>query len=540
MADFFTGKQPPGTAAKIGNYELPFSQNQLFSAGLGLLGSSTSKNPYSGLLTGFQAGGRQDAQRSRLLLLQEESDRRKQAAEAEKARLAQYSSMLVGLGGGMAPPSAADMARTPGINPDAQQPGQSPLAGLSSNPGALAALKMLGPDAGSKFLLDQMTKGQSERRIIDGRDGRKYYADTQEPVLPNVGMAPSTPQSAAAKLQADIDAGFVSPEVGAAQMRKLTQTDPVKRETAKGQDGRLRYLDTKELVFPSVSAADERDGKDVFDQEKDLRKEFATGSKTFIDVRDGFKRVQAAAKNPSAAGDLALVFNYMKVLDPGSTVREGEFATAAASGSFGERVKAAGAMIMSGERLSDAQRVDFEGRAQKLYEAQLGSYKEHEDTYRGLAERNGLNVDNVVRDYSVKGLKSDKTNIPPPPTFDFQPYNPAEGAPSEPLVIPQSAPQVAPPPRITPIGDQDEPVATIPAPAMLPEAERGALDEMLPPSDPDPYGISNLGLVYEGSPVTMEDIRQTAKETGMTEKEVIIEFTKRQTKARARENSIVP
>ena len=37
---------------------------------------------------------------------------------------------------------------------------------------------------------------------------------------------------------------------------------------------------------------------------------------------------------PDAAGDMALIFSYMKMLDPNSTVREGEYATAQDAGSI--------------------------------------------------------------------------------------------------------------------------------------------------------------------------------------------------------------
>jgi hypothetical protein len=64
------------------------------------------------------------------------------------------------------------------------------------------------------------------------------------------------------------------------------------------------------------------------DVENKLRDDFLKGSKVFVDTKDAYTRIQDSASDPSAAGDLALIFNYMKMLDPGSTVREGEFATA--------------------------------------------------------------------------------------------------------------------------------------------------------------------------------------------------------------------
>ena len=98
----------------------------------------------------------------------------------------------------------------------------------------------------------------------------------------------------------------------------------------------------KLMEIRAQQAATERDisGKE-FSQEKDLRKEFTAQSKDFTEAKLGFEKVQnaAMAKTPSGATDIALVFGYMKVLDPNSVVREGEFATAANAGGVGETVR---------------------------------------------------------------------------------------------------------------------------------------------------------------------------------------------------------
>tara|TARA_R100001377_G_scaffold527_1_gene527 strand:- start:1761 stop:3071 length:1311 start_codon:yes stop_codon:yes gene_type:complete len=145
-----------------------------------------------------------------------------------------------------------------------------------------------------------------------------------------------------------------------------------------------------------------------FDQEGKLRKEFTGQTKDYVKVRDAYGRIVASAKNPSAAGDLALIFNYMKVLDPGSTVREGEFATAQKAAAYIERnpdkitiprfVAQIGRKLATGQLLSPNQRADFVGRAGLLYESQDAEYKVLEDRHRFLAEQYKLNPENVVYD----------------------------------------------------------------------------------------------------------------------------------------------
>jgi hypothetical protein len=152
-----------------------------------------------------------------------------------------------------------------------------------------------------------------------------------------------------------------------------------------------------ETTKSNQSAEKVATGKSAFGNEDKLRDEFNKGSGDFLKVRDAFGRIKASAKDPSPAGDLALIFNYMKVLDPGSTVREGEFATAQNSASIPDRIKAKYNQVMRGERLALAQRADFVDRAESLYTQQEKFYKGHEQRYRDLAINYQLNPDRVVQ-----------------------------------------------------------------------------------------------------------------------------------------------
>jgi len=121
--------------------------------------------------------------------------------------------------------------------------------------------------------------------------------------------------------------------------------------------------------------------------------------KGFIDIRDSYKRVLVSAEEPSAAGDLSLIFNYMKMLDPGSVVRESEFANAAATGSLGQRFIATGQKLLEGERLSDVMRNDFLNRSNRLYDAKVGSHKDAVEFYGNQLDRFGIPRDAALRDY---------------------------------------------------------------------------------------------------------------------------------------------
>jgi len=143
-----------------------------------------------------------------------------------------------------------------------------------------------------------------------------------------------------------------------------------------------------------------------------FRKEFDALSKDFRVSRDSFNRVQASAQDPSAAGDLALIFNFMKVLDPGSVVRESEFANAAASGAFGERVKAAGLKILNGERLSPVVRADFLNRAGRLFEKQKKTQERLIIRYTKLSNRVEVDPADVITDIAPQEVLTPVTPQP--------------------------------------------------------------------------------------------------------------------------------
>ncbi len=135
--------------------------------------------------------------------------------------------------------------------------------------------------------------------------------------------------------------------------------------------------------------------------EESLRKEFI-GIKPVQEFQvqaTAMGRIIAAADDPSPAGDMALIFGYMKLLDPGSTVREGEYATAANAGSISDRIYAMYNKARSGEALADGMREDFLGRAQKLYKNSEKQYDTTYAQYKKIAEKKGLDVVSALPDY---------------------------------------------------------------------------------------------------------------------------------------------
>lgn len=138
--------------------------------------------------------------------------------------------------------------------------------------------------------------------------------------------------------------------------------------------------------------------KTGFEQEDKLRDEYTKAAGDFVKVRDSYGRILASGRNPSPAGDISLVYGFMKMQDPGSTVREGEYATAENSGGIGARLRNIYNKMLSGEKLTPEQRADFVQQAGMLYKQQERFHQSNVERYTGLANQYGLDPSRVVVD----------------------------------------------------------------------------------------------------------------------------------------------
>lgn len=139
-------------------------------------------------------------------------------------------------------------------------------------------------------------------------------------------------------------------------------------------------------------------GKEAFGNEKQLRSEFDKQAKTFDAARLGFEKVQKAAmtETPTGATDLALIFGYMKVIDPISTVREGEFATAEKAGGVSEQLRNLYNKVRTGQRLTPTVRKQFIQAARTQFQPYMEMQKIVEDRYTNLSTAYKLDPTKVV------------------------------------------------------------------------------------------------------------------------------------------------
>jgi hypothetical protein len=144
-----------------------------------------------------------------------------------------------------------------------------------------------------------------------------------------------------------------------------------------------------------------------------LRTSFISETKPHQEIANAYAKVISAPQ--SAAGDMSKIFGFMKILDPGSTVREGEYASAENARGVGEKTRALYNKVVNGEKLSPAQRAEFDQAAGALVQSQKQQYKGIEEHYTNIAKDAGVNPSHIVRDpYAGLDIKVPKAPTPTP------------------------------------------------------------------------------------------------------------------------------
>ncbi len=219
-------------------------------------------------------------------------------------------------------------------------------------------------EQGIDGLQDPRTEAINEQNETDG----KNYSDKQQIDLQNNGDIISQSAPLFGKLSKQ-EVIRIAVESGAnqKQIKEITE-----------------YYD---LVSPTQA------GVATEEQQKaasGLRTEYLSQTKQngYLDVVNAYRKVSSASD--TAAGDVSLIFAYMKMLDPGSTVREGEFATAEQTAGIPDRIVNLYNKAAKGSRLGPKQRAEFKSAAKDVYDQSSIQQKQIDDIYVGLAGKYGV------------------------------------------------------------------------------------------------------------------------------------------------------
>ena len=129
--------------------------------------------------------------------------------------------------------------------------------------------------------------------------------------------------------------------------------------------------------------------------------------------------LQVLAIPSSGPNDLSVIFSFMKMLDPGSVVREGEFANAANSQGVPDRFRALINRVARGERLSQNARNEFERSARALIRGRKRLLNGHIGQFSRFATDQEVDPRNVVTDpyafaEGLVGVEGDENLAPGP------------------------------------------------------------------------------------------------------------------------------
>ena len=157
----------------------------------------------------------------------------------------------------------------------------------------------------------------------------------------------------------------------------------------------------------------------------DLRKELMghKSVETYLQAEGYAESIKALTRQMAdntykSSDDIALVFQYMKVLDPGSVVREGEYATAKNSGGIPDELRNTYNKAKDGTFLTPQQRVEFAKTAGIIVKGYLDQANKTVSEYRNQAENRGIPHKFVTPTFSGTGSAGSTGGNPPTLKYD--------------------------------------------------------------------------------------------------------------------------
>jgi len=156
------------------------------------------------------------------------------------------------------------------------------------------------------------------------------------------------------------------------------------------------YIDRKDAGKAPKVSVDLKDPTAVamagLKLQSDIRQDFK-GPK---DTATAYQTMYNAATNPTQKGDTTMLYTFFKVLDPQSTVREGEIEMIKQSRSIPEKFKGMAIKLASGQTLLESERADLLNQAYQYVANQQRGVNETIDMYKDYAKAVGLNPEKAV------------------------------------------------------------------------------------------------------------------------------------------------
>jgi hypothetical protein len=134
------------------------------------------------------------------------------------------------------------------------------------------------------------------------------------------------------------------------------------------------------------------EGQKGFENEMNLSKAFKQEPiyKDYSDMQSAFGQVISSLSQGTPIGDVAGATKVMKLLDPGSVVRESELGIAMAASGRMDRLNNYFSNMMSGRKLTPTQVDDFKALSNELYAVAGDAYNKKRKEFKGFGEAYGF------------------------------------------------------------------------------------------------------------------------------------------------------
>ena len=186
--------------------------------------------------------------------------------------------------------------------------------------------------------------------------------------------------------------------------QQLVPREPERKLQLNERTGQIVDLNTGQVVnvpgyrIPPTAERGQADGKPKISDISSLRKEFNTESRPYKTIDDALRRIEVLGTkpNPTPQDMQALVYQFVKVQDPTSVVRESEYANAASAVALTDKINNFYGILAEGKRLTPNQRRDMVETARLLRQEAMSQYGQLADSYESLAESFGMKPKLVV------------------------------------------------------------------------------------------------------------------------------------------------
>lgn len=360
--------------------------------------SEPRENPFESFMRAFQAGLAMRQQREQMDMEREDRDTRRAMLKLEMDRLKLQDRLsrmqtAFGLMEGRPGPQVQQQV---GVSREIGSPEGQPVMGTTEGPHPEFDFTELLGDAlppNQRFMVRPRTAGELLEQQGAQREAELAAEVQKAAALEGVKRQPVAirlPNGQTFEVPGVIADQFATGLMtGQNQAADRTFQAEQKALDRAAEDARSRRSTATTLRAAEIQAGATRENQRGTREDKMLD-DFARDTKDFAAMDDAYHKMVSARGAKTPQSDMALMYSYVRMLDPGSVVREGEYATAANAASVPERVRSAYNKVVGGGLLSDSQRDGFIQAATRVRSSVEPRRQELIGRYRTRAARRGI------------------------------------------------------------------------------------------------------------------------------------------------------